>query len=309
MQRLTRRIFVSFLVIVSAFCSHARAADLKVNCNGTGVLSTVSGALKLLNSQGPNSVTVSGACHENILIQSFDRLSLIANPGASITDASNGNLDVVLIKDSQRISVTGFTINGGIVGVGCHDGSLCRFSGNTIQGAQSYGLVVNESRASLRGDVLQNNALRGLSVIDGGAVDASSITVQGNGDGVVLNSAGYLVAYGGTTIQNNQGFGVQAANNSNFRCFPCTITGNGNDGVRLQGASKAIFDTFFGINTITANQGAGVRLSDLSFAFFGPGDIVTGNTGGTDVVCGPQFSATRGAIRNIGGATTNCVEP
>lgn len=302
------RKFVSLLVFVGALCTHARAADLKVNCSGSGELSTINGALGLLNPQGPNSVTVSGACHENIVIQSFDRLTLIASPGASITDASNGNLDVVFITDSQRISITGFTINGGIRGVRCADRSLCRFSGNTIQGAQGYGLVVNGASASLSGDVLQNNALRGLSVVGGGAVDASGITVQGNGVGVVLNSAGYVAATG-ATIQNNQFFGVQAAGNSTFRCLPCTVTGNGNDGVRLQDGSKASFDSFFGINTITGNKGAGVHLFDLSFARFDVGDIVTGNAGGTDVVCGPQFSSTRGATTNIGGGTTNCTEP
>lgn len=303
------RKFVSLLVFVSAFCVNARAADLKVNCSGSGALSTINGALKLLSPMGPNTVTVSGACNENVVIQSFDRLSLIANPGASVTDASNGNLDTILITDSQGISLTGFTINGGDTGVRCVNGSLCRLSGNTVQGVQGYGVVVNGSRASLNGDTIQNNILRGLSVVDDGAVDASGITVQGNGDGVVLNTAGHVTAFGGTTIQNNQGFGVLAANGSTFRCFPCTITGNAIDGIRLLGASRAILDTFFGINVITGNGGAGVFLRDLSFASFAVGDIVTGNAGGTDVVCAPQFSATRGAITNIGGGKTNCVEP
>jgi len=48
---------------------------------------------------------------------------------------------------------------------------------------------------------------------------------------------------------------------------------------------------------------------DLSFAFFSSGNSITGNLGGTDVLCSPQFSATRGALTNIGGGTTNCVEP
>ena len=65
-----------------------------------------------------------------------------------------------------------------------------------------------------------------------------------------------------------------------------------------------------GAYSITGNGGAGVRLGDLSFSFFDAGNV-TGNLGGTDVVCGPQFSATRGALpaSNIGGGTTNCSEP
>lgn len=298
--------FTLIMVLTMAFCAHSRAADLKVDCDGAGALSTINSALKLLNPQGPNTVTVSGACHENIVIQSFDRLTLIASPGASITDASNGSLNVVRIADSQRISINGFTINGGDVGVFCFGGSLCRLTGNTIQGAAVHGVVVGQAQVALKGDTLQNNAERGLSIIDVGSVEAFGITVQGNRDGIVLNSASFLAVSG--TIQNNRRFGV-VASNSTLRCLPCSISGNGTDGVHLQEGSKATFEAFDGINSITGNGGAGVYLGDLSFAFFAAGDMVTGNAGGTDVVCAPQFSATRGAITNIGGGKTNCVEP
>ncbi|HMK23385.1 MAG TPA: right-handed parallel beta-helix repeat-containing protein, partial [Terriglobales bacterium] len=159
---------------------------------------------------------------------------------------------------------------------------------------------------TLNGDTLQNNAGRGLSVIGHSTVGATSISVQGNGDGVVLNSGAYVVI-GDSTIQNNQRFGILAANHSTVRCTPCAVTNNSNDGVRVQKASEGHFD--FGGNTITGNGGAGVTLVDLSFGSFDPGDVVTGNLGGTDVVCKPQYSATRGALSNIGGGTTNCVEP
>jgi len=169
----------------------------------------------------------------------------------------------------------------------------------------NYGVIVSESQATLNGDTLQNHGGRGLSVIGHGTVDATGISVQGNGDGIVLNSGAYVVI-GDSTIQNNQRFGILAANHSTVRCLPCTITNNSNDGVRLQKGSEGHFD--FGGNTITGNGGAGVTLLDLSFGSFDPGDVVTGNLGGTDVVCKPQFSATRGALTNTGG-TTNCVEP
>jgi hypothetical protein len=47
------------LIVVCAltFCAYAQATDLKVNCNGTGALSTINGALKLLNPQGSNTIT------------------------------------------------------------------------------------------------------------------------------------------------------------------------------------------------------------------------------------------------------------
>jgi hypothetical protein len=62
----------------------------------------------------------------------------------------------------------------------------------------------------------------------------------------------------------------------------------------------------FTFSSITGNAGKGVVYSDLSMGDFGA-TTVSGNTGQPDVVCNPQFSATRGT-GTIGG-TTNCVEP
>ncbi|HEV2489855.1 MAG TPA: right-handed parallel beta-helix repeat-containing protein [Candidatus Acidoferrales bacterium] len=287
-----------------------RGATVSVNCNlSIGPLHSITAALKFLNPQEPNTLNVSGACKENVVIQSFDRLTLNASPGASITDVSGGNLDVVDIIDSQRVSMNGFIVNGGANGVGCLSGSLCRFSGNTIQEAANRGAFVNNSHASFTGDELQDNAGSGLSVIDNGSVTSAGITAQGNFDGITLNTNGLVVVFG-ATIRNNKRFGVFGTTNSTFRCVPCNITGSGSDGVRLAQSSTGRFDSFFGAYSITGNEGAGVRLRDLSFSFFDAGNI-TGNLGGTDVVCDPQFSATRGALpaSNIGGGTTNCSEP
>jgi len=301
----TARICVVFFLVVVA----AQAETLRVNCNSKKGLTHISQAINILQhdaSQGSSTILVSGTCNENVVIQSLDNLTLTAQGGASINDSSGGNADVLDIVDSRRVSVNGFTINGGANGVGCLDASQCRFSGNTVQGSANYGVVVNESQATFNGDTLQNHGGRGLSVIDHGTADAFGISVHGNGDGIVLNSGAYVVI-GNSTIQNNQRFGIFASNHSTVRCLPCTITNNSNDGVRLQKASEGAFD--FGGNTITSNGGAGVTLLDLSFASFDPGDVITGNLGGTDVVCNPQFSATRGALTNIGGGTTTCTEP
>jgi len=301
----TARICVVLFLLVAA----AQAQTLRVNCNSKKGLTHISQAIKILQgdeSHGSSTILVSGTCNENVVIQSLDNLTLTAQGGASINDSSGGNANVIDIGDSRRVSISGFTINGGANGVVCFDASLCRFSGNTVQGSANYGVIVNESQATFNGDTLQNNGGRGLSVIDRGTADAFGISVQGNGDGIVLNSGAYIVI-GNSTIQNNQRFGILVSNHSTVRCLPCTITSNSNDGVRLQKESEGHFD--FGGNTLTGNGGAGVTLLDLSFASFDPGDIITGNLGGTDVVCNPQFSATRGARTNIGVGTTNCTEP
>lgn len=286
----------------------AYGETLTVNCGQTEGLSSVGSALKIVQESGskePSTIMVSGDCKENIVIQGIDRLSLIAVDGASITDASNGSLDVIDIIDSQSVSISGFTINGGSVGIQCFEESLCRLKGNTIQGAAIHGVQVMWARAELEGDTIQANADRGLSVILGSSVLTFKTTLKNNGDGIVLNTASHVTA-SRTTIQDNRRFGAVASNNSTLRCISCTITANSSEGVRVQQSSNASFDVV--ASSITANGGSGVHLTDLSFAAFSSGTVVTGNGGPKDVFCGPQFSATRGAL-DVGGGTTNCVEP
>src|SRR2546421_6041711 len=107
------------LVALGSACQYAQAANLSVNCDKH---ESVSKALRLLtktNPQGPNKISVSGACDDNLLIQSMDRLTLISGNGASITDRSSGSLAVMDIEDSHSVTVQGFTINGG------NGGGLC----------------------------------------------------------------------------------------------------------------------------------------------------------------------------------------
>ena len=58
--------------------------------------------------------------------------------------------------------------------------------------------------------------------------------------------------------------------------------------------------------TITGNGGVGVHLEDGAAAGFLAANI-TGNLGGLDIECSPQFPITRFIERT--GGITNCVEP
>src|SRR5262249_12112372 len=136
-MRITRLSFWLFLWTMAMFTIVAHADTLYVNCSGRKGLTQIQKAVNLLRqteTSGSNTIIVSGSCKENITIQSLDNLTLTAQSGASITDASNGTLDVIDVIDSRRVSINGFTISGGANGVACFDASLCRFSGNTVQG-------------------------------------------------------------------------------------------------------------------------------------------------------------------------------
>jgi len=151
--------------------------DIDINCNlQTGSNRSINAVLAKLDPHRAWTLEVSGTCNENVTVQSFENLTLIAKPGAAINDPSGGNLDVLDVGDTHEFNLQGFTINGGSSGVVCFDYSLCRFSGNTIQGAAGDGLAVVRSQASLQGDTLQNNAGRGLAATNSGVALGIGIT-------------------------------------------------------------------------------------------------------------------------------------
>ena len=165
---------------------------------------------------------------------------------------------------------------------------------DVIQNNNGVGvLVVNDSRVALVDDTVQSNATHGAM-----AADAALLILANN-----LTT---------TTIANNGLNGVTARDHATVRLEVANITGNSNNGVVL--LEDAVLRMGFVapiVNNISNNGNTGVHVGDQSFAFF-PGDgsaVVTGNLSGIDVVCSGQFPATRGALTNLGGGTTNCVEP
>lgn len=270
--------FLTALVWAVAFPTLAGdGITLKVQCGGTGPLSTITGALKLLSPKGPSTLIVSGACSENVVIQDFDRLTLQAEPGASISDASGGAVETILVSDSQRITLQGLTINGLVT---IANASSCFFIGNRILGPD--GVIVVRSHANFQGDVIQGGP---LAIIQSARAVATGVTVQGSSDvGIQVRFNAFLRLEGGSVV-----------------------TESASDGIVVGGVSSLLVTRG---SSITRNAGAGVNLRELSFAEFRtPDNVVTGNAGPNDVVCGPQFSATQGALSNIGGGTTNCLEP
>ena len=293
--------FFSFILLVASGAASqcAQAANLTVNCDKK---ETIHKAVKLLataNPQGPNTITVSGSCRENILIQSMDRLTLTTKNGASITDRSKGSLAVVDIEDSHSVTVQGFTMNGGGGGVNCGSASVCYLTGNTIQDGAGTGVGVSRgSHAFLESNLIKNNGANGSTVSDGSQVFSSNDVFQGNpAEGVDVRSA-YFSASNSSFLNNT--IGVRAGA-STVQLSGGTITGSVEDGMILRGNSSA---GFFG-PTITGNGGNGVHLEDGSFAGFIAANI-TGNLSGTDVDCAPQFPITRFVERT--GGITNCVE-
>ena len=305
---------VLFLFVAIGAVSNTRAANLNVNCNKKETIHKALRTVAALNPGGPNTITVAGSCKDNLVIDGFDRLTLTTKTGASLSDHSGGTLPVVFVHDSQSFTLQGFTINGGADGIDCVGASVCYLRGNTVQssvGQQGVG-VGGGSRSILVGNTIQNNTQRGLTVNEGGQVFSNSDTFSGNASAAIVANSGTYFTADISSITNNGADGSAAiivTDHTAARLISCTINGNKGDGVDVQRGSEARFDAYDGPGTIAANGGAGVVVSDLSFALFSGGTTITGNLAGTDVLCSPQFPATRGALVNIGGGITNCVEP
>jgi hypothetical protein len=307
MRQSTRSLAFFLLLAIGVASQYAQAANFSVNCDRNERINKTLRLVAMANPQGPNRVTVTGSCKENVKIRSMDRLTLITKNGASIADRSSGTLAVVDIEDSRSVILQGFTLNGGAAGVACGTASICYLTGNTIQ-AGGVG-VTSGSRAYLESNVIQNKGGRGSTVIGNSLMFSSNDVFQDNGAQGVAVIGGSHFESSNTTFLNNL-VGVEGFLNSTIRLNGGTISGSVctsaspycGYGVVLLGGAQASFANM----TITANGGSGIHLEDGAFAVFF-GTTVTGNLSGTDVECAPQFPITRFLAGT--GAITNCVEP
>jgi len=323
-----KRTCYAALLLLCGSAGAQAGTTLNVHCGASTGLTTIGAALKALKyseDNGPSTINVSGACHENVLIQNVDRLTISGSNGASITDASGGAANVVDIRDSH-VTITGLTIDGlnGVNNdtVGCEQGSQCTLMGDTLQGAADPVGVYPRSSALIVGGVLQNGTFSGIFAL-GGDVVAVGVLIQGNPVGMRVgfgaraligftdpgNTPGFARAP--TTLKNN-GVGVQVSQ-AQFACGGCVIQENSGDGIRADVSSEVRITPAFFVDgssvapSLTGNTGHGVFLGDLSSGVFAaPPSIVSGN-GQPDIVCNSPTSVSRGAVTAAGGAAhTNC---
>ncbi len=279
-----RTVLCTFVFLLFSIVTNA--ATVPIDCNKPGAAGKIHTYLKLLNPQGPNTLRISGTCHENIVIQAFDRLSLIAAPGAVLKDASGGQKPVINITDSQRIYIQGFTISGGSSGVLCFDGSLCRFSGNTIERSTNAGVWVNHSQATFSGDVFQDTGDPGLG-IDASNITAYGVTVQHSAGAGIYDADGSVLEAYQMNIQDNGGDGIAVLSQSHMLLGVSTLNNNAYNGIDVGFQSEVLLVQ----NTVTTNGYNGVSIGDLSLADFYGGGTFTGN--GVDIWCGGQYSVAR----------------
>src|SRR5215470_6392063 len=191
--------------------------QIRVDCgNPTARVKSIAGGLQLLGNLHPAVLLISGTCHENVVIQGLNGITLQGNPTATIDGGSDPNVGTVAIVGSLNISLNNLTMTGGGQGIGCFGVSYCLLNQTTIENSLGDGADVQAAaRLDIFDSVIQNNAGAGLGVAGVGAYFGG--TISGNGsDGVVLRNGGFFATNPGNvtpgvSIQNNAGDGIRTS--------------------------------------------------------------------------------------------------
>lgn len=302
-----KHLMIALALTLCAISATAQGSRFNVNCDKGERINKLLNTIAKAGAQPPVTINVSGTCKESVLIQNFDRLTLITKTGAVIIGPSKDVNAAVTVANSGFVTLQGFLIQKGLNGVACAENSVCNLTGLTVENATSAGVAFARSEGVLDSNIFQNNGFRGLNVANGSKVLVLGGTSQGNADAGVAVVSGSELFMQNVTVQNNAGDGVRALLGSSVRLDDNTISGNGGNGISLFAQSNGSLEQITTGNVVTGNAGNGVWLSDLSFARFLNANNVSGNLTQPDVTCVPQFSATRGA-GTVGG-TTDCFEP
>jgi hypothetical protein len=280
---------------VVALPDTGRAANVQVVCpgGGLGVYSSVSAALSALDPHGPNAITVSGTCVENIFINRFENLFITAASGQTATITAADPSGVVLgTFQSTGILISGLVFQGGSTGVFLNQGSNVTIVNCTMQRNSGDGLGMQmASTLVMENSTLQDNQGNGMSV--GVASNATMATnpnerirvLRNGGDGIDVDGSFFQVNFGTLDVENNAGaaifqtggrlliFGGQGVGGGNL------FQGNG-EGIDIFQAGSA---QFFGKNTIRNNGDVGLQILGSSVAFNGGGTLPDGTLNATVV--------------------------
>src|SRR6478609_1844413 len=272
------------LLLVLLPSSLAFAAGATVDCTGAtpGAFTTITAALASLPAAGPNSISVTGTCHENVVMFGRTDLTIFGNPTATVVPG-NANGHLLAIVGSQRVGIQNITFDGGR-GAIVNDNSRVDFISVTIQNSLGIGLTSIDSLVHIADRTIKNSTRSGIS-IGGGTFyvdsDVTGTTITNTGRIGVSVLTGHLILNGGdgvtpgteNVISNNGSVGVSIANSAEADIAGDNrILANGTTGLQVIHTSTAIVSD----TTINGNLGVGVHIGETSHGEFSSMTI-TGN--------------------------------
>jgi Right handed beta helix region len=268
------------------------SAQAIVDCSGATpppVFSSISAALASLPATGPNSISVSGTCHENVIVFAHSDLNISGNPTATVVPG-NASGHLLGVFNSQRVGIQNLTFTGGN-GVIVDASSEVDFSGITIQNSAGIGLTSIDSLAHIDTSTIQNNTRSGISAGGGTFYVDGFTTVTGNGRIGISMLSGHLILNGGdgvtpgsqNVISGNGTVGVQVASTGegDISADNRIINNHGTWGLLvLNGSAMQISG-----GTVSNNTGLGIHCGGTSHCEFAGGTLVDSNgAGGMEVV-------------------------
>jgi hypothetical protein len=309
------------------------SAQAIVDCSGATpppAFTSITAALASLPNAGPNTILVTGTCHENVVMFGRTDLIIAGNPTATVVPG-NAAGHLLSINASQRVGVQNITFDGGR-GALVNDNSRVDFTSVTIQNSQGIGLTSIDSLVHIADSTIQNSTRSGIS-IGGGTFyvdsDVTGTTVTNNGRLGIAVLTGHLILNGGdevtpgtqNVISNNGTGGVEVANSaeadingdnritgnqgsfglvvihtSTVLMSDGTISSNAGVGVHCGETSHCEWS---GITKIDSNGGGGIAITDHSDAYIDGGIDISGNTGAGVLV---DLSS---LLNSLGGNTIN----
>ncbi len=283
-----RLLFAALLLFVA---NAAFADSAVVDCTGAtpGAFTTITAALASLPAAGPNTISVSGTCTENVVISGRTGLSIFGNPSATVHPA-NPNGRVLAIFGSQQVGASNVVFDGGR-GISIVNTPFAEFDSITVQNSTAIGITSIDSIVHLSNSTVKSSVRSGISIGGGTFYLDGGVTVTNNGRLGVAVLTGHLILNGGdgitpgteNVISNNVSVGVEVASTSEADISADNrIIGNGGKWglLVLNGSSVSMSE-----GTISSNTGLGVHCGGTSHCEFGGNTHINSNgAGGIEVV-------------------------
>lgn len=233
------------------------AADVSVDCSKN---QTITAALNTIDLDGPNSITVSGVCHENVSIAQRDRLTIQSAAGhiATIENAASPAGVTLLVAGSHNITLSGLNVQGGAIALLVTAGSSAvTLQNSAIQNSLGDGLDIDaNSEMLIQNSLIRNNSATGIFIANDSHLTLATFPTQririlGNGFGGGGNGNSGL-SIDGSVVQLN--FGV------------VTIDGNAGPGISMEGGRLQFYGGTHDSPGIIQNNNVGIIMNDAASA-------------------------------------------
>src|ERR1039458_8622679 len=159
------------VVLVFTLAGILRAqTSVNVDCSGSNpqAFHSINAALNTLSLVGPNTITVSGTCHENVALLQRDRLTIQALAGhfATIENAAAPPVSTLYVAGSHNIVLNNLVIQGGSPALYISDSSSATLVQNcTVQNSLADGLDMDmESQVVIQNSTIKNNSAVGIFI-------------------------------------------------------------------------------------------------------------------------------------------------